>query len=75
MAESHQVVITVEENAIAGGAGSAINEYLQAIKVLRPILNLGLPDRYIDQGSREELLEICQLDCNGIQSAIEQFLT
>jgi len=75
MAENHTVIITVEENAIAGGAGSAINEYLQAIKLLRPTLNLGLPDSYTDQGSREELLEICQLDVNGIQTAIEKFTT
>jgi 1-deoxy-D-xylulose-5-phosphate synthase len=74
MAETHEVVVTVEENVIAGGAGSAINEYLQTIKLLRPILNLGLPDSYIDQGSREELLEICQLDCKGIQTAIEKFI-
>ncbi|MDG2364953.1 MAG: transketolase C-terminal domain-containing protein, partial [Methylococcaceae bacterium] len=75
MAENHTVIVTVEENAIAGGAGSAVNEYLQASKLLRPTLNLGLPDSYTDQGSREELLEICQLDVNGIQTAIEKFTT
>jgi 1-deoxy-D-xylulose-5-phosphate synthase len=74
MANSHEVIVTIEENAIAGGAGSAVNEYLQSKKVLIPILNLGLPDRYIDQGSREELLEESQLDTQGILKDINAFL-
>ncbi len=74
MANSHEVIVTIEENAIAGGAGSAVNEYLQSQKVLIPILNLGLPDRYIDQGSREELLEESQLDTQGILKDINAFL-
>ena len=74
MAQTHETIITVEENAIAGGAGSAVNEYLQSQKVLIHTLNIGLPDCYIDQGSREELLEICKLDSQGILENIQTFL-
>lgn len=74
IASSHESIITVEENAIAGGGGSAINEYLHSVKILKHSLNLGLPDRYIEQGSREELLQICKLDSQGILENIQQFL-
>ncbi|MCQ8119285.1 transketolase C-terminal domain-containing protein, partial [Methylomonas rosea] len=59
MARSHDVLVTVEENVIAGGAGSAVNEFLQAQAILMPVLNIGLPDRFVEQGSREELLALC----------------
>jgi len=71
MAKSHDVIITVEENVIAGGAGSAVNEFLQAQKILMPVLNIGLPDRFVEQGSREELLALCGLDAKGILAKIE----
>lgn len=74
MAQNHEVIITVEENAIAGGAGSAVNECLLAEKVMIPILNLGLADSYIDQGSREELLQQAELDSQGILANIQAFL-
>ena len=73
LAKSHDVFVTVEENVIAGGAGSAINEYLQAQRILMPILNIGLPDRFVEQGSREELLSLCELDTQGILAKIEAF--
>lgn len=74
MAQNHEVIITVEENAIAGGAGSAVNECLLAEKVMIPILNLGLADSYIDQGSREELLQQAELDSQGVLANIQAFL-
>ncbi|WP_332310057.1 transketolase C-terminal domain-containing protein, partial [Methylomonas lenta] len=73
LAKSHDVFITVEENVIAGGAGSAINDFLQAQRILMPVLNIGLPDRFVEQGSREELLSLCGLDIQGILAKIEAF--
>ena len=73
MAKSHDVLITIEENVLAGGAGSAVNEFLQAQKILMPVLNIALPDRFIEQGTREELLTECALDTQGILATIENF--
>ena len=73
MAKSHDIIVTVEENVIGGGAGSAINELLQAQQILMPILNLGLPDEFVEQGGREELLSLCGLDTQGIIESIEKF--
>jgi 1-deoxy-D-xylulose-5-phosphate synthase len=73
MAKTHDMLVTVEENVIAGGAGSAVNEFLQRQQILMPVLNIGLPDQFIEQGSREELLAITQLDATGIRQQIEAF--
>ena len=73
MAKSHDVLVTIEENVIAGGVGSAVNDYLQAQQILMPVLNLGLPDEFIEQGSREELLAGCGLDTQGIIKRTETF--
>ncbi len=74
IASQHQFLVTVEENTVKGGAGSAVNEYLTGCGKLLPILNLGLPDRYIEHGSREELLAEAELDADGIHRNIEHFL-
>ena len=74
LAKSHDAFITVEENVIAGGAGSAVNEFLQAQSILMPVLNIGLPDAFIEQGSREELLALSGLDVAGILAKIEKVL-
>ena len=73
LAKSHDLFITVEENVLSGGAGSAVNNFLQAQRILMPVLNIGLPDRFIEQGTREELLAICGLDSQGIIDQIEAF--
>ena len=73
MAKTHDVLVTVEENVIAGGAGSAVNEFLQSQQILMPVLNLGLPDSYVEQGTREELLSFCGLDAQGILNSTEAF--
>lgn len=73
MAKTHDVIVTVEENVLAGGAGSAVNEFLQAQKVLMPVLNIALPDQFVEQGTREELLAECALDTKGILNSIETF--
>ena len=73
MAATHELLVTVEENARAGGAGSAVNEVLAARGVALPVLNHGLPDRFIDQGSRAEMLHDAGLDAPGILAATEAF--
>ena len=50
LAASHQTLVTLEEGSLIGGAGSAVNEALQRLRVYKPVLNLGLPDRFIEQG-------------------------
>ncbi len=74
IAEEHQVIVTVEENAIAGGAGSGVNEFLLASGKKLSILNLGIPDQYIPQGTRDEMLAEIGLNADGIKSAINSFL-
>jgi len=70
---SHDVIVTIEENVVAGGAGSGVNEYLVAQGSTKPVLNLGLPDRYMDHGSQNELLSECGLDAVGIIKSINAF--
>jgi 1-deoxy-D-xylulose-5-phosphate synthase len=74
LAKTHEAFITIEDNAIAGGAGSAVNELLCARQCQIPVLNLGLPDEFLEHGSREELLGLCGLNADGIVGSIEQFL-
>ena len=74
LAESHDILITVEENVIAGGAGSAISEVLSQYAVNTGIFHIGLPDQFLEHGSREELLAECQLDPIGISEQINEAL-
>ncbi|MGH8751808.1 MAG: 1-deoxy-D-xylulose-5-phosphate synthase, partial [Burkholderiales bacterium] len=73
LANTHDCLVTLEENVILGGAGSAVNEFLVARGVQIPILNVGLPDRLIEHGSREEMLTDAGLDKDGIMRAVEKF--
>lgn len=75
LAASHQLLVTIEDNAVAGGAGSAVNEYLAAQGHTCQLLNLGLPDYYQEHGSREQLLEEAGLNAELIQQSIEQAIT
>ncbi|GAB4356200.1 MAG: 1-deoxy-D-xylulose-5-phosphate synthase [Gammaproteobacteria bacterium] len=70
MAERHSLLVTVEDNVVAGGAGSGVGEVLAAHGVTVPVLHLGLPDRFIEQGEREELLAELGLDADGIVRAV-----
>jgi len=70
LATTHALLVTLEDNAIAGGAGSGVSEVLAAHGLTVPLLHLGLPDRYIAHGSREELLADCGLDSTGVIAAI-----
>ncbi|MHA7848130.1 1-deoxy-D-xylulose-5-phosphate synthase [Serratia sp. D1N4] len=74
MAASHEVLVTLEENAIMGGAGSGVNELLMAKRRVVPVLNIGLPDYFIPQGSQEEIRSDLGLDAAGIQRQIENWL-
>jgi 1-deoxy-D-xylulose-5-phosphate synthase len=70
LAKTHSAFVTIEDNAIAGGAGSGVAECLAAHGVVMPILHLGLPDVYLEHGSREEVLTMAGLDLPGIRGAI-----
>ena len=69
-AAGHDLLVTLEENVVAGGAGSAVNELLAAEGVQATVLNLGLPDAYVEHGKPAELLAECGLDAEGIEAAI-----
>jgi 1-deoxy-D-xylulose-5-phosphate synthase len=74
LAADHQLLVTVEENSIAGGAGAAVSEYLAQQGIVMPVLHLGLPDLFIDHGSHSQQLVATGLDSAGILQAIEQRL-
>ncbi|MCD1587776.1 1-deoxy-D-xylulose-5-phosphate synthase [Halomonas sp. IOP_14] len=69
-ADEHELLVTLEENVVAGGAGSAVNELLHAEGVQVEVLNLGLPDAFVEHGTPAQLLADCQLDIEGIEQAI-----
>ena len=71
IAARHELIVTVEENALQGGAGAAIDKALLAHGITMPTLNLGIPDRFIGQGTQEQQLAECGLDVAGIRAAIE----
>ena len=70
LAQSHKLIVTVEENCITGGAGSAVSEYFNQQGFVIPLLQLGLPDYFIDHGNRNKILQAIGLDAEGIASAI-----
>jgi 1-deoxy-D-xylulose-5-phosphate synthase len=70
LAHSHDLLVTVEENVVAGGAGSAVNECLTAAGIATRVVNLGLPDEFIEHGSPREQLAQCGLDAAGIRRTI-----
>jgi len=74
LANENDLLVTVEDNARLGGAGSGVNEVLLAQHHTVPVLNLGLPDQFVEHGTREELLAQCGLDTAGIQRAIQKRL-
>lgn len=74
LAASHDHFVTLEDNAIMGGAGSAVNELLMRNKQCKPVLNLGLPDRFVEQGTQQEIYALLGLDDAGIQRSIESWL-
>ncbi|MFN3545625.1 MAG: 1-deoxy-D-xylulose-5-phosphate synthase [Thiobacillus sp.] len=75
LAYRHRLLVTLEENAVAGGAGDAVAEALAALGVVVPILQLGLPDRFVEHGDPARLLADCGLDAAGIEAAVRQRIT
>ena len=75
LANSHDLIVTIEENAIMGGAGTAVMEAMQALNIATPTLCLGLPDTFIEHGVHETMLAECGLDSKGIIASIEKKLT
>lgn len=74
LAESHDYLVTLEENAIQGGAGSAVNEYLQSIGKIKPLMMLGIPDYFVPQATQQEAYEMLELDAKGIEKKIQAML-
>ncbi|MCX7250163.1 MAG: 1-deoxy-D-xylulose-5-phosphate synthase [Burkholderiales bacterium] len=74
VARSHEAVVTLEEGAVAGGAGSAVLEALQAARLPLPVLQLGLPDRFIEHGDHGKLLSGLGLDAAGIERSVQAWL-
>ena len=74
LAGTHQLLVTLEENSTAGGAGSAVSEFLAEQGIVMPVLHLGLPDRFIDHGNHSQQLESIGLDSTAILGAIEKRL-
>ena len=71
LAANHQLVVTVEESAVMGGAGSAVNEFLAQTSTPIQTLNLGLPDKFLEHGKPSEMLDEIDLNCEGIIQAIK----
>ncbi|MCA6914041.1 1-deoxy-D-xylulose-5-phosphate synthase [Pectobacterium versatile] len=74
LAQSHGTFVTLEENAVMGGAGSGVNEFLMAKRLAVSVLNIGLPDVFIPQGSQEEIRVDLGLDAAGIERRITQWM-
>ena len=72
MAEQHSLIVTVEENAVQGGAGSAVNEVLHELGANVRVLNLGIPDLFVGHSTHQEQLAECGLDATGILAAIAE---
>jgi 1-deoxy-D-xylulose-5-phosphate synthase len=70
LARTHEALVTVEEGCVMGGAGSAVSEALVAAGVTVPMLQLGLPDRFVEHGEPARLLSMCGLDATGIEQSI-----
>ncbi len=70
LARTHAAIVTVEDNAVSGGVGSAVSEFLESKNVQIPVLQLGLPDRFLEHASREQLLAEAGIDASGIRTAI-----
>ena len=75
LAGSHELLVTIEENAVMGGAGSAVSEFLAAENRQVPMLHLGLPDYYVEHAKPSQMLAECGLDEAGIERAVRERLS
>ena len=74
ISKDYKLIVTIEDNVIAGGAGSAVNEYLLSLNTNAKVLNLGLPDEFIEHGDQEQQKILNGLDASGIEKSIEKKL-
>jgi 1-deoxy-D-xylulose-5-phosphate synthase len=74
LSKTHKYFVTVEDNVISGGAGSAVNEFLAKENLKVFVKNLGLPDKFLEHGSRNEILAECGLDEEGILKSTREFI-
>ncbi|OUM09037.1 1-deoxy-D-xylulose-5-phosphate synthase [Pseudomonas syringae] len=74
-AASHELLVTLEENAVMGGAGAAVSEFLARANILKSVLHLGLPDVYVEHAKPAQMLAECGLNAEGIEAAINERLT
>ena len=74
ISKDYKLIVTIEDNVIAGGAGSAVNEYLLSLNTNARVLNLGLPDEFIEHGDQEQQKILNGLDASGIEKSIEEKL-
>jgi 1-deoxy-D-xylulose-5-phosphate synthase len=74
LAARHSVLVSVEENVVAGGAGSAVQEYLAAQGINKAVLMIGLPDEFIKHGSQEEIRAELQLDSDGLVKQVQRYI-
>ena len=70
-----KVIITIEDGAISGGAGSAVNEWVQENKITVQVVICGIPDEFVDHASREEMIEMVGLDKKGILNKVKNYLS
>lgn len=74
LAGSHELLVTIEENSVMGGAGAAVSEFLARENLVKPVLHLGLPDYYVEHAKPAEMLAECGLDAKGIEASVRQRL-
>jgi 1-deoxy-D-xylulose-5-phosphate synthase len=72
LAASHSCIVTLEENVVAGGAGSAVSECLAAHGVEARVHHIGIPDRFIEHGSREDCLVMAGIDAPGLEKQLQR---
>jgi 1-deoxy-D-xylulose-5-phosphate synthase len=70
LARTHEALVTVEDGCVMGGAGSAVTEALNAAGLTVPVLQLGLPDEFVEHGDPAKLMGLCGLDAAGIEASI-----
>jgi 1-deoxy-D-xylulose-5-phosphate synthase len=73
LAERHRAIITIEENAVIGGAGAGVGEVLAAAGLQLPLLHIGIPDRFIEHGTRDTCLARAGLDLAGLSASVERW--
>ena len=74
ISDNYKLIVTLEENVVAGGAGSAVNELLIKLDSKSRVLNLGLPDEFIEHGDQEQQKVLNGLDGEGVEKSIRQKL-